>query len=150
MNAPVFVDANVFLRFFTVDESGQSARAERLFKAAAAGECRLVTGPPVFFEVAWTLRRRYGVSPENTIKALSSMLALPGLFVTDAGTVESALSVAIRSGVEFADAYIAASARIAGCESVATFNGWVATLPISDNGLHRGPLRANMAACSGP
>ena len=54
-----FADANVFLRFLTVDDEGHHQRAVRLFEAARSGECRLVTGPPVLFELAWTLRAAY-------------------------------------------------------------------------------------------
>ncbi len=52
-----FVDANIFLRFLTVDGQGQHQKAVRLFEAAHREECRLVTGPPVLFELAWTLGR---------------------------------------------------------------------------------------------
>lgn len=55
----VFVDANVFLRFFTKDDDGQHEQAERLFRAGAEGEVVLISGPPVLFEVAWTLRAAY-------------------------------------------------------------------------------------------
>lgn len=55
----VFVDANVFIRFFAWDDEAQAGAAERLFTAAREGKARLVTGPPVFFELAWTLGYRY-------------------------------------------------------------------------------------------
>jgi predicted nucleic acid-binding protein len=41
----VFVDANVFLRFFTKDDDGQHEQAERLFRAGAEGEVVLISGP---------------------------------------------------------------------------------------------------------
>lgn len=59
MRKTVFVDSNVFLRFFTVDDAGQHERAAQLFEKAAAGKVKLVTGPPVRFEIAWTLRSAY-------------------------------------------------------------------------------------------
>ncbi|PYV18921.1 MAG: PIN domain nuclease, partial [Acidobacteria bacterium] len=52
----VLVDANVFLRFFTHNKRGQHSRAADLFKKAANGTLLLLTGPPVLFEIAWTLR----------------------------------------------------------------------------------------------
>jgi predicted nucleic acid-binding protein len=66
----VFVDANVFLRFFTVDREGHHELAVRLFDRATAGEILLVTGPPVLFEVAWTLRSAYGLSREQVLDVL--------------------------------------------------------------------------------
>jgi predicted nucleic acid-binding protein len=48
----IFVDANVFLRFFTRDDEGHHQRAARLFERAVKGEISLHTGPPVFLDVA--------------------------------------------------------------------------------------------------
>jgi predicted nucleic acid-binding protein len=56
----VFVDAKVFLRFFTQDDQGHHARATMLLRRAAAGEIALVAGPPVLFEIAWVLRTADG------------------------------------------------------------------------------------------
>jgi predicted nucleic acid-binding protein len=118
----VFVDANVFLRFFTVDPEGHHERAVRLFDRAAAGEIRLVTGPPVLFEVAWTLRSAYGLSREQVLDVLGSALAAPNLEVTDKALVADAIQRARAARVEFADAYIAVSATASGAEEIATFN----------------------------
>jgi len=117
-----FVDANVFLRFLTVDDQGHHERAVRLFEAARAGECRLVTGPPVLSELAWTLRAAYKSPRVQVIEILSAVFAMPGMTLTDAPLVAEALSLASASGSEFADAYIAASTRAAGCAGVATFD----------------------------
>jgi len=118
----LFIDSNVLLRFFTVDNAGQHERAADLLKSAAEGKVRLLCGPPVFFEVAWTLRAAYHVPPDRILAALKMLYALPGLEFTDANVVGSVLASSSSTGVEFADAYIAASARAAGCDGVATFN----------------------------
>ncbi len=118
----LFVDANVFLRFFTTDDKGQHKRAAALFRKAASGEVVLVTGPPVLFEIAWTLGSAYKQSHERILDALSAIVALPGLRLTDAGLVEEALALARKSGQAFADAYIVAGAQDAGTDEIATFN----------------------------
>lgn len=117
-----FVDANVFLRFLTEDDQGQHDRAVGLFQSALRGECALVTGPPVLFELAWTLRAAYKVPRARTLEILSAVFAMPGMTLTDARLVAEVLTLAASTGSEFADAYIAASARAAGCAGVATFD----------------------------
>lgn len=117
-----FVDANVFLRFFTVDDQGQHEQAARLFSKALKGELGLVCGPPVLFELSWTLRGAYKVSREKVQEILSAVYSMSGLVMTDAHLVETALTLADTAGVEFPDAYIAASALAAECDGVATFN----------------------------
>lgn len=118
----VFVDANVFLRFFTVDDHGQHGKAVRLLNDAAAGRVTLVSGPPVLFEVAWTMRSAYGVDADAILGALESIAGFPGLSLSDVENVLAAISLARESGVEFADAYIAVSAQALGADQIATFN----------------------------
>lgn len=117
-----FIDSNVLLRFFTADDSGQNERATKLLQSAADGKVRLLCGPPVLFEVAWTLRSAYRVPPDRVLAALQALFGLPGLEFTDAPVVGEALTASSLTGVDFADAYIAASARAAGCDGIATFN----------------------------
>lgn len=118
----VFVDANVFLRFFTADEDGHHRKAVSLLKAASAGHLRLVTGPPVLFEIAWTLRSSYRLENEKIIDVLGRLAALPGLRITDGETVDEALAVARQTGQEFADAYVHVLALQEKVDAVATFN----------------------------
>jgi uncharacterized protein len=118
----VFVDANVFLRFFTEDDEGQHRRATALFREAAAGQIALVSGPPVLFEVAWTMRAAYGQSNEAILDALSGICSLSGLRLTDADAVGDAIALARRTAQEFADAYILASSRRVPADAIATFN----------------------------
>ena len=117
-----FVDANIFLRFLTVDDRGQHEKAVRLFDAARRGECRLAAGPPVLFELAWTLRTAYKQPKSRVLEILRAVFAMPGMALTDAPLVADALRMASETGSEFADAYIAASCRAADCSGVATFN----------------------------
>ena len=118
----VFVDANIFLRYFTLDDAGQHRRAARLFGEASRGDIDLVTGPPVLFEVAWTLQAAYRIPREKVLDVLSRILALSGLALTDSQLVERALQLARAVNRDFADAYIAASAEAGGVDAVATFN----------------------------
>ena len=117
-----FVDANVFLRFLTIDDQGQHGQAARLLSKASRGELRLVCGPPVLFELSWTLRAAYKVAREKVLEILSAVYSMPCLTMTDARLVETALTLADTAGVEFPDAYIAANALAAECDGVATFN----------------------------
>jgi predicted nucleic acid-binding protein len=118
----IFVDANVFLRFFTIDDQGQHDHAAALLRQAATGRIALVTGPPVLFEIAWTLRSAYRQTNVKVLDVLSAIAALSGLQLTDARIVEDALALAKASGQEFADAYIASAAGEVGADEVATFN----------------------------
>jgi predicted nucleic acid-binding protein len=117
-----FIDANVFLRFLTIDDRGQHEKAAGLFEKARRNQVLLVCGPPVLFELAWTLRAAYKTPRAKVIEILDAIYSMPGITLTDEPLVASALTLAAETGGEFADAYIAASARASVCSGVATFN----------------------------
>lgn len=118
----VFVDANVFLRFLTRDDSRQADEAVRLFERARDGKVQLVSGPPVAFEVLWTLRSRYKQTLGVVLDLLDALLAAPGLEWLDRAVMVEAARLARERQVDFADAYIAASSQQASCDAIATFN----------------------------
>jgi len=118
----VFVDANVFLRFLTVDDAGQHERSVALFRKAARGDVTLVTGPPVLFEIAWTLRSAYKLPREKVWDVLERIASLRGLRLTDGRLVEEAIALGKARGAEFADAYICAAGTQTGADEIATFN----------------------------
>lgn len=118
----VFVDSNVFVRFLAKDDRGQGGQAADLFRSAAEGHMRLLTGPPVLFEIAWTLRAAYGKDKQTVLDVLASIASWPGLTLVDDKLVDQALALARATGQEFADAYVAVSAHEHGADAVATFN----------------------------
>ncbi len=118
----VYADSNVFLRFLAVDDAGQHEKAASLFRKAIGGKISLVTGPPVLFEVAWTLRSAYDLDRESVLDVVERIIAMPGLELTDAVVVSGAVSVARQHGLDFADAYVVANAHDAHATAIATFN----------------------------
>jgi predicted nucleic acid-binding protein len=118
----VFVDANVFLRFLARDEDGLASRAKGLFMKARKGQLRLVTGPPVLFEIAWTLKVRYKLPQAGILDILESLITTTWLDMIDKDLAEQAVNMARLSGQDFADAYIHASAQKIGAAGIATFS----------------------------
>jgi predicted nucleic acid-binding protein len=118
----VFVDSNVFLRYITRDDQGQTDRAKKLFKQAHSGEISLVTGPPVLFEIAWTLKIRYKQPPHRVLDFLESLVTTPWISMPDKDLALEAVRLAKNTEQDFADAYIHASACKSGAIGIATFN----------------------------
>ena len=89
----VFVDTNIFIRYLTNDPRDLADKVERFFDLAQQGEIWLVTGPPVLFEVAWTLKSFYKMTRERIYECLTAILGIPGLEVSDIGVMEEALEL---------------------------------------------------------
>lgn len=118
----IFLDTNLFLRYLVNDQHQMADQVEKLFLRAEKGEVGLVTGPPVFFELAWTLRSFYKKSKTYIYECLLSIMGIPGLKMLDAEILEEALKIYKDSATDFSDAYLAASAKIVKADCIATFN----------------------------
>ena len=118
----IFIDTNIFIRYLINDVPHQIDKVERLFDLAEKGEVTLITGPPVFFEIAWTLKSFYNVNREGIYESISGIIGLPGLDIIDLDILEEALELYKQTSTDFNDAYIAVLSNKAGAESIATFN----------------------------
>jgi uncharacterized protein len=118
----VFVDSNVFLRYLTADDEEQCAQAKNLFQKAIDGKVNLITGPPVLFEISWTLKIRYKRNADEILDILEALVSASWLSMADKNIVECAIMIARKSGQDFADAYIHGSALKMGAQSIAIFN----------------------------
>jgi predicted nucleic-acid-binding protein len=104
------------------DDKQQMKQAKELFKRAQVGDVDLVTGPPVFFEIAWVLDRLYKRTNNEVLDFLEAIISFPNLKVLDKELVVAAISLAREANGTFADSYIAASIHRAEADNVATFN----------------------------
>ncbi len=118
----IFIGTNIFIRYLINDVPSQIDKVERLFDLAEKGEVTLITGPPVFLEIAWTLKSFYNVNREGIYESISGIIGLPGLDIIDLDILEEALELYKQTSTDFNDAYIAVLSNKAGAESIATFN----------------------------
>ena len=118
----IFLDTNIFIRYLVNDVPSQVDKVEELFDLAEQDEIKLITGPPVFFEIVWTLKSFYGFDRKKIYECLSSILGIYGLEILDVEIVEEAIELYKNSNADFSDAYIAVSAEKNLTDSIATFN----------------------------
>ena len=117
-----FVDTNIFIRYLVNDEPDHADRVEKLLDKAEKGQIQLVTGPPVFFELAWTLKSFYEMKKDEIYKCLLSIAGIQGLNVTDIDVITESLEVYKENAVEFSDAYISVLSKKLNTDGVVTFN----------------------------
>lgn len=108
------VDTNVLVRYFTADESGQSARAQALIDGHD-----IYVGVTVLLETEWVLRRSYRYSTSKVVEAFRVLGGTPNVFLEDPGAVAQALDW-MEAGVDFADALHVLRAQ--NCEAFITFD----------------------------
>lgn len=118
----VLLDTNVVLRFVLRDHESMSAAAYRLFAQAASGEVQLVLDPVIVAECCFVLSGKvYAYAKRDIAMVMGKLVLLDGVVVDDAARVSDALELFARQHIDFADAYLAATAR-ANEIPVATFD----------------------------
>jgi len=118
----VFVDTNVFLRFFTNDLPDKAAAVERLFQRAAAGEIEPVTNHMVLAELVWVLESCYHLTRAEVEERVMAVALMEGLALPDADLVTEALSSYAQANVDFIDAFNTAWMRQRRINRVCTFD----------------------------
>jgi predicted nucleic-acid-binding protein len=112
------LDTNVLIRHMTGAPTDQARGATSLL----AGRDRLLLVDLVVAEAVYVLESVYGLGRESIAGLLRSVLAMPAIEVMDSTLVLRALDVYEVDRLDFADAYLVASAEISGVGCVASFD----------------------------
>jgi predicted nucleic acid-binding protein len=113
-----FLDTNVLVRHLTGDPPGQ-ARAASAFLAEAE---ELLLTDLVAAEVVYVLESFYEVEVPRVAELLRAILAFRAILVLDRELLLRALEVYEVDRLDFADAYLVASAETSGVEAIASFD----------------------------
>lgn len=79
----IFLDANIFLRFYLRDDEAKAERCKDLLQAVASGEERAMTSTMVIAEIVWVLERTSRLSRREVADFVISLLGLPHLVLTE-------------------------------------------------------------------
>ena len=113
-----FVDTNVLVRHLTGDPSAQAARATRYLQGAD----ELLLPDLILAEVAYVLESFYETPRSQVATTLGSVLAFPAIRVVDVDLLQRAVEVYEVHRLDFADAYLVASAERTGVGVIASFD----------------------------
>ena len=113
-----FLDTNVLVRHLTGDPPGLARRATRYLQRAD----ELLLPDLVLAEVAYVLESFYEVPRDQVAETLRAILAFPAIRVLDADLLQRAVEVYEQHRLDFADAYLVASAERTGVGVVASFD----------------------------
>ncbi|MDE2991081.1 MAG: type II toxin-antitoxin system VapC family toxin [Chloroflexota bacterium] len=113
-----FLDTNVLVRHLTGDPPKQARRATRYLEHADT----LLLSDLILAEVAYVLESYYEAPRSQVAEALRAMLAFRAIRVVDGALLLRAVEVYEVHGLDFADAYLVASAERTGVGVVASFD----------------------------
>ncbi len=112
----ITADTNILLRALVRDDAAQARAASRILREAA-----LIALPlTCLCELAWVLRRVYGLQRDEILLALETVLEVENVSVNRAAA--DAGVAALRAGGDFADGVIAWDGAWLGGESFVSFD----------------------------
>lgn len=113
-----FVDTNVLVRHLTGDPQPQAARATRYLQRADD----LLLADLILAEVTYVLESFYETPRAQVAETLRALLAFPAIRVGDAELLQRAIEIYDIHRLDFADAYLIASAERSGIGEIASFD----------------------------
>ena len=113
-----FVDTNVLIRHLTGVPPEMASRATRYLETAD----ELLLPDLMFAEVAYVLESFYETPRAQAATTLRAVLAFPAIRVVDADLLQRAVEVYEVHRLDFADAFLVASAERTGIGIVASFD----------------------------
>ncbi len=113
-----FIDTNVLVRHLTGDPPALAARATRYL----ATTDELLLPDLIVAEVAYVLESFYETPRAQVATTLRAVLAFPAIRVIDTDLLQRAVEVYEVHRLDFADAYLVASAERTGIGVIASFD----------------------------
>jgi predicted nucleic acid-binding protein len=113
-----FVDTNILVRHLTGDPPAQARRATGYLERAD----ELLLADLIAAEVVYVLESYYEVPRGQVAETVRAILAYPAVRVVDADLLQRAIELYEVHRLDFADAYIVASAERTGVGAVASFD----------------------------
>ena len=112
------MDTNVLVRHLTGDPPSQATKATRYLQRAD----ELLLADLILAEVAYVLESFYESPRREVADTLRAVLAFPAIQVVDAELLQRAVEVYDVDRLDFADAYLVASAERTGVGQIASFD----------------------------
>jgi predicted nucleic-acid-binding protein len=113
-----FVDTNILIRHLTGDPPGQAARATRFLAEAE----ELLLADLIVAEVVYVLESFYEVKRARVAELVRAIIAFDAVRVVDEDLLLRSVEVYEIERLDFAEAYLVASAERAGVDAIASFD----------------------------
>lgn len=103
----IWVDTNIFIRFYRRDDAKLSPLAEKIISGCETGKLILVICPVTILEIIWLLTSFYKLSKSETITFVESIIALPNLEIINDNLAKKTVVLFKEKNIDAVDAYFA-------------------------------------------
>ncbi|MFO7928901.1 MAG: PIN domain-containing protein [Candidatus Humimicrobiaceae bacterium] len=101
----IFLDTNIFLRYFVDDNTEMSKKVEKLFERVVNGNDKYITSSFVIAEIIWVLDKFYKWNKKEICENIELLLNTPNVRIQEKGLLMDAISIFKKQNIDFIDAY---------------------------------------------
>lgn len=101
----IFLDTNIFIRYFEQEDGNISADAEALFHKIVSGEIACFTNTMVIAEIFWVLEKYYGWEKPEICDNIEFILNTPNIKISERKILQSAVQTYRELNIDFIDSY---------------------------------------------
>ncbi|MFL5927196.1 MAG: PIN domain-containing protein [Gaiellaceae bacterium] len=120
-----FLDTNILIRHLTGDPPAQARRATAFLERAE----ELLLPDLIVAEVVYVLESFYEVERQSVANLVRAVIGFPAIVVVDEPLLLRALEIYEVERLDFAVAYLVASAEASGVETIASFDRSIDRVP---------------------
>jgi predicted nucleic-acid-binding protein len=118
----IFIDTNIFIRYFAPDDLNKSKKVEELFQKIVQGEIECFTNQMVIAEIVWVLDKFYNMDRQLICDNIEFVVNTPNLKVKEKNIILKAASIYRNSNIDFIDAYNYSYILANGAESIFSYD----------------------------
>lgn len=118
----IFLDTNIFLRYFLKENELVFRRLEKLFSEIISGNIIGVANAMIIVEVVWVLSRSYKWNKEKICDNIEFILITPNIRFKDKAILVNAVNVYKEKNIGFIDAYNYSYMQYYGVNKIYTFD----------------------------
>lgn len=122
MSEEIFIDSNIFLRFFTKDDPQKASKVKRFFQESAEKEQQLAVNFWIFAEIEFVLRRHYSLEKKKILSLLRSIFTINNLNIYGKELVQVALLIYEKKNIDFVDALTAGFLETKNIEKIVSYD----------------------------
>jgi predicted nucleic-acid-binding protein len=101
----IFIDSNIFLRYFEREDEQSYRKSERVFSKIVNGNITGISTSLVIAEVVWVLQRFYNWNRKEIYNNIELILKTPNIRFKERSILRSAISLYGDGNIDFIDAY---------------------------------------------
>lgn len=118
----IFLDTNIFLRYFEQENEEITLRISELFKRLTNGEITCFTNSMVIVEIIWVLEKYYGWKKDEVCENIELILNTPNIRIKERNIIRSAVRIYNDMNIDFIDAYNHAYIKANGASEIYSYD----------------------------